>query len=65
MMAANFSIGLMARSVPQVNVFIVGFPFTIALGLLLLALGMPFFIEAVLALHSQLDGLLLRILGRG
>ena len=65
MMAANFSIGLIARSVPQVNVFVVGFPFTIALGLLLLALGFPFFIEAVTALHSQLEGLILSGLSRG
>jgi flagellar biosynthetic protein FliR len=65
MMAANFSIGLIARSVPQVNVFVVGFPFTIALGLLLLALGFPFFVEAVVALHSQIEGLLLAGFGRG
>lgn len=47
MLAANFSIGLIARTVPQINIFIVGLPFTIGLGLLLLALGFPFFIEAV------------------
>ena len=65
MMAANFSIGLIARSVPQVNVFVVGFPFTIALGLLLLALGFPFFVEAVTALNSHLEGLLLAGFGHG
>ncbi|HKI99657.1 MAG TPA: flagellar biosynthetic protein FliR [bacterium] len=65
MLAANFSIGLIARSVPQVNVFVVGFPFTIALGLLLLALGFPFFIEAVHALISQLETLLLTGLSHG
>jgi flagellar biosynthesis protein FliR len=65
MMAANFSIGLIARSVPQVNVFVVGFPFTIALGILLLALGFPFFIEAVHALHGQLESVLLSGFGRG
>jgi flagellar biosynthesis protein FliR len=65
MLAANFSIGLIARSVPQVNVFVVGFPFTIALGLLLLALGFPFFIEAVHALNSQLESLLLSGLSHG
>lgn len=58
LIAANFSIGLMARSVPQMNVIVVGFPFTIALGLLLLALGFPFFIEAVSALHNQLESVL-------
>jgi len=65
MMAANFSIGLIARSVPQVNVFVVGFPFTIALGILLLALGVPFFIETVHALVDQVQGLMLSGLSRG
>ena len=65
MLAANFSIGLVARSVPQVNVFVVGFPFTIALGILLLALGFPFFVEAVQALIGQLEAVLLQGLGRG
>jgi flagellar biosynthetic protein FliR len=65
MMAANLSIGLIARSVPQVNVFVVGFPFTIALGILLLTLGFPFFIEAVRVLLDQLEGLMLSGLSRG
>jgi flagellar biosynthetic protein FliR len=65
MMAANFSIGLVARSVPQVNVIVVGFPFTIALGLLLLALGFPFFIEALVALFNQLDSVLVGGLNHG
>lgn len=65
MLAANFSIGLIARSVPQVNVFVVGFPFTIALGLLLLALGFPFFIEAVHILADQLETVLMSGLAHG
>lgn len=65
LMAANFSIGLMARSVPQVNVIVVGFPFTIALGLMLLALGFPFFIEAVVVLHNKLAETLMTLLRNG
>lgn len=65
MMAANFSVGLIARSVPQVNVIVVGFPFTIALGLLLLVLGFPFFMEAVGNLHRQLDSVLMTLLQNG
>lgn len=65
LMAANFSIGLMARSVPQVNVIVVGFPFTIALGLMLMALGFPFFVEAVVTLHNQLAELLMTLLRNG
>ena len=58
LLAANFSIGLIARSVPQVNVFVVGFPFTIALGILLLALAFPFFMAAVARIHGSLQELL-------
>jgi len=68
LLAANFAIGLIARSVPQVNIFVVGFPFTIALGLLFLVLGFPFFIKAVLMLHDRLEGLMvqaMRVLGAG
>jgi len=59
LLAANLGIGLIARTVPQMNVFVVGLPFTIALGLLLLALGFPFFIEAVASLHNQMQEFLL------
>lgn len=58
MMAANLAIGLMARSVPQLNVIVVGFPFTIGMGLLVMVLSFPFFIEAVAALHNQLEAIL-------
>ncbi len=55
LLAANFSIGLVARAVPQVNIFVVGFPFTIALGMLLLMLAMPFFLEGVAGLQRGLE----------
>lgn len=47
MLLANVIMGFMARSIPQMNVFIVGFPFTIGLGLIMLALGVPFMVEAM------------------
>lgn len=65
MLAANFTIGLMGRSVPQINVIVVGFPFTIALGLLVMALGFPFFIEAVARLHNHLTETLMMMLRNG
>lgn len=40
----NISLGLVARTVPQMNVFIVGFPLQIASGLLLLGISMPLFV---------------------
>jgi len=65
LMAANLAIGLMARSVPQLNVIVVGFPFTIGMGLILLTLSFPFFIEAVAALHNQLEGIVRMVLRNG
>ena len=43
--AVNVAMGLIARSVPQMNVFIVGFPVTIGTGLILLGLSLPIFVE--------------------
>ncbi|MDH4249240.1 MAG: flagellar biosynthetic protein FliR [Deltaproteobacteria bacterium] len=60
MLAANLSLGLISRTVPQMNVFMVGLPFTIALGVLVSALGMPFFLEAAGLLHGQIETLLLK-----
>jgi flagellar biosynthetic protein FliR len=58
-LAANFAMGLMARSVPQMNVFVVGFPFTIGLGLVFLVLGFPYFVQSVAALLRDLDGIMM------
>ncbi len=62
------ALGLLARAVPQIQVFFVSFPLTVGLGLLTLALGMP----AIVALmHEAFSGLaramplLLRHLGGG
>jgi flagellar biosynthetic protein FliR len=41
----NISLGLIARTVPQMNVFIVGFPLQIATGLLLMGISMPLFVS--------------------
>lgn len=65
LLAANFAIGLIGRSVPQINIIVVGFPFTIAMGLIIMALGIPYFIEAVTALLGQLEKLMLNNLGNG
>jgi flagellar biosynthetic protein FliR len=38
---SNVGLGVVARTVPQINVFIVGFPLHIAIGLIFLGLTMP------------------------
>jgi flagellar biosynthetic protein FliR len=39
----NIALGVVARTVPQMNVFIVGMPLTLAVGLLVTAATMSFF----------------------
>ena len=38
----NVGLGIVARTVPQINVFIVGFPLQLAAGLIFMGLSMPF-----------------------
>lgn len=44
---ANVIMGMMARSVPNLNVFVVGYPFTIMLGLILMLAGVPYMMNAM------------------
>ncbi len=39
----SVSLGIIARTVPQMNVFIVGFPLKIGVGLMILAAALPYF----------------------
>ncbi len=39
----NVALGILARTVPQMNVFIIGFPLTIGVGLLTLSITLPMF----------------------
>lgn len=52
MLLANVIMGFMARSIPQMNVFIVGFPFTIGLGLILIIIGIPHMVDALTKLYG-------------
>lgn len=42
-MVAEFALGFLARTVPQMNVWILGFPLKIGIGLFLMALSLPMF----------------------
>jgi len=60
---ANVGLGLVARTVPQINVFIVGFPLQIAIGLIGVGVTLPLFLHLASGLFSNLPaqvGLLLR-----
>ena len=59
---SNMIIGLLARSVPQIQIFVVGFPLTLLLGFIFLMFGMPYMVSAFRRLFSMLDNQLLNIL---
>jgi flagellar biosynthetic protein FliR len=42
MMLANLTLGVLTRTAPQLNLFAVGFPVTLIVGLLMLLLGMSY-----------------------
>ena len=56
----SVGLGLVARTVPQMNVFIIGFPLQIGVGLLMVGLSMSFFSIVV---QSQIEELPERFLG--
>lgn len=62
----NVALGIVARTVPQINVFIVGFPLQIAAGLLFLGLTIPVTVTLVQRSLAGLNGqvqALLRLMG--
>src|SRR3972149_2478698 len=58
----NVVLGLVARMVPQMNVFIVGFPLSITVGLIFLGATLPFFAAFTERLFGHMDGDLLRLM---
>ena len=51
----NVALGVVARTVPQINVFIVGFPLQITVGLIVFALTAPLFVMLVQRVLSNLN----------
>ncbi len=47
LLLTSVSLGLIARTVPQMNIFIVGFPLKIALGLIAIGISLPLFVKTV------------------
>ena len=50
----NIGLGVIARTVPQINVFIVGIPLQIAIGLIFLGITAPIFLKVVMHLFQGL-----------
>jgi len=54
MIFVNVGLGVIARTVPQINVFIVGFPLQIAVGFFFIGLSIPLFINWLSTVFHQL-----------
>ncbi len=49
----NLSLGVITRSAPQLNIFAVGFPIAIMVGLVMLMLALPVFLEQLVSLFEE------------
>lgn len=58
----NLGLALIARTVPQINILIVGFPIQIAAGLIFLGLSMPIFLRVVEQYCVKFEGQILSLL---
>jgi flagellar biosynthetic protein FliR len=52
----EFALGILSRTVPQMNVWLVGFPLKIGLGLVTLAMTLPFFVFVFAKLYTKWQG---------
>lgn len=57
----DIALGIVTRTVPQINVFVLGFPIKIAVGLVLVILAVPAFVSAAARLFG-FDGILMEFL---
>jgi flagellar biosynthetic protein FliR len=62
MIFTNVGLGIVARTVPQMNIFIVGFPLQISLGLVFLGLTAPLFVRMTQGIFGGLEGKILSLL---
>lgn len=59
LLITNLALGILTRAAPQLNLFAVGFPVTLSIGLVILALTMPYFTPLLDKItHDALDTML-------
>lgn len=56
LLCTSVGLGLIARTVPQINIFIVGFPLKIAVGLIGIGLTLPMFLKVTEFFFFNLKG---------
>ncbi|MEE9912672.1 MAG: flagellar type III secretion system protein FliR [Deltaproteobacteria bacterium] len=62
MLFTNVALGVIARTVPQMNIFIVGFPLQISLGLIFLGLTAPFFVRLTQGIFTGMEGKIITLM---
>ena len=62
MIFTNVGLGVIARTVPQMNIFIVGFPLQISLGLIFLGLTAPLFVHITQGIFNGLEGKIITLM---
>ncbi len=62
LLLVSAAMGVVVKTVPQINVLVVGFPIKIAVGLVTLGLSLVFFKDATMGLLDGLDEQLSRVL---
>ena len=61
LLTANIALGILTRAAPQLNLFAIGFPITLAIGFFVLALTMPHFIPLLDRLTQEGLGMMLNL----
>lgn len=63
LMVVNLAFGVMTRAAPQLNIFMVGFPISLMLGLLIVLYSLPSLLPQMQGLLDEVFGILRRFLG--
>lgn len=61
LLITNIALGILTRAAPQLNLFAVGFPITLAVGFIVLLLSMPYFIPSLDRLVHEGIGMMLNL----
>lgn len=62
LLLTNIIFGILVRTVPQINIFLVTFPLLIGIGLVVLGLSMPYFAEIFKSNFTSIDFKMLKLL---
>jgi len=55
LLLTNGALGVLARTIPQLNVFVVGFPVNVGVGLLVLGASLPFTLRLLATRFAELE----------